>query len=100
MVTAAEDERAIIKTMNSVLTDTNETFKHKIYQDRAFYEALCDQKDREYHKLQQEYNKLILDHKEICEKYAELELSKARVESEASLKRADDQRVLERLFRS
>lgn len=94
LLRSTQDEKLIIKTMNSVLTDTSETFKQKIYQDRGFYDSLCDQKDREYHRLQQDYNKLIVDHKDVCEKFAELEISKGRGESEASLKRADDQRVI------
>lgn len=93
LVQATEDEKAIVKTMNAVINDTSVTFKNKIYQDRHFYDTLCDQKDREYHRVQADYNNLILDHKSLCEKYAELEISKAKAESEASLKRADDQRV-------
>jgi chromosome segregation ATPase len=92
-VKATEDEKAIVKTMNAVINDTSVTFKNKIYQDRHFFDTLCDQKDREYHRLQSDYNNLILDHKTLCEKYAELEISKAKADSEASLKRADDQRV-------
>jgi hypothetical protein len=94
LVIATEDEKAIVKTMNAVINDTSVTFKNKIYQDRHFYDTLCDQKDREYHRLQEDYNRLIIEHKDLCEKYAELEIVKAKADSEASLKRADDQRVL------
>lgn len=89
----AEDEKNIVRTINTVVTDTSDTFKNKIYQDRQFYDTLCDSKDRDYKRLRRDYENLIIDHKDLCEKYSDLGLSKGRVESEAAVKHGDDLRV-------
>lgn len=91
----AEDEKAIVKTVSSVLADTSDTFKNKIYQDRQFYDSLCDKKDRDYQRLLRDHQDLVNEHKQLCEKYSDLEISKGRSESEAALKHADDLRVRE-----
>lgn len=89
----AEDEKNIVRTINTVVTDTSDTFKRKIYQDREYYDALCDGKDKDYQRLRRDYENLIIDHKDLCEKFSDLGLLKGKAESEAAVRHGDDQRV-------
>ena len=98
-----EDQNQVTRAVAGVIEETSGVFKKKLLHDKQYTDKMLDMKDEEYRRLkvrqvhgESDYEKLMIEYKELCDKYSDLEMAKNRLESDSALRAAEHIRVPDR----